>query len=76
MQILLLKDKFKDKRRKTMNKNIMEYETVDLDDNDGCVVIIDQTKLPGTTEIIRFNPRINMLRLPNNFLFSSSLFCL
>lgn len=36
-----------------MNKNIMEYETVDLDDNDSSVVIIDQTKLPGTTEIIK-----------------------
>ena len=35
-----------------MNKNIMEYETVELDDNDSSVVIIDQTKLPGTTEII------------------------
>lgn len=36
-----------------MNKNIMEYETVDLDDNDSSIVIIDQTKLPGTTEIIK-----------------------
>ena len=38
-----------------MNKNIMEYETVELDDNDSSVVIIDQTKLPGTTEIIRLH---------------------
>lgn len=38
-----------------MNKNIMEYETVDLDDNDSSVVIIDQTKLPGVTEIIRLH---------------------
>lgn len=38
-----------------MNKNIMEYETVDLDDSDNSVVIIDQTKLPGTTEIIRLH---------------------
>lgn len=38
-----------------MSKNIMEYETVDLDDADGSVVIIDQTKLPGTTEIIRLH---------------------
>lgn len=37
----------------TMNKSIMEYETVDLDDNDSCVVIIDQTRLPGTAELIR-----------------------
>ena len=36
-----------------MSKNIMEYETVDLDDSDSSVVIIDQTKLPGKTEIIR-----------------------
>ena len=36
-----------------MSKNIMEYETVDLDDSDSTVVIIDQTKLPGKTEIIR-----------------------
>lgn len=34
-------------------KNIMEYETVDLDDKDSAVVIIDQTLLPGKTEIIR-----------------------
>lgn len=38
-----------------MSKNIMEYETVDLDDNDSSVVIIDQTRLPGTTEIIRLH---------------------
>ena len=36
-------------------KNIMNYETVDLDDNDNSVVIIDQTRLPGTTEIIRLH---------------------
>lgn len=36
-----------------MEKNIMEYETVDLDDEDLSVVIIDQTKLPGTVEIIK-----------------------
>lgn len=36
-----------------MGKNIMEYETVDLDDKDLSVVIIDQTKLPGTVEIIK-----------------------
>lgn len=33
-------------------KNILDYETVALGDNDSCVVIIDQTKLPGKTEII------------------------
>lgn len=36
-----------------MSKNVMEYETVDLDDNDNSVVIIDQTKLPQKIEIIR-----------------------
>lgn len=34
-------------------KNIMEYETVALDEQENAVVIIDQTKLPGRTEIIR-----------------------
>ncbi len=33
-------------------KNIMEYETVALDDENGALVIIDQTKLPGKTELI------------------------
>ena len=36
-----------------MNKNIMEYETVELDEKDGGILIIDQTGLPGKTEIIR-----------------------
>lgn len=36
-----------------MGKNVMEYETVDLDDSDSSVVIIDQTKLPGAIEIIK-----------------------
>ncbi|MDE7284099.1 MAG: S-methyl-5-thioribose-1-phosphate isomerase [Lachnospiraceae bacterium] len=35
-----------------MEKNIMDYETVELDDENGALVIIDQTKLPGTTQII------------------------
>lgn len=33
-------------------KNIMDYDTVSLDDENSAVVIIDQTKLPGRTEII------------------------
>lgn len=33
-------------------KNIMEYETVALDDEDSALVIIDQTKLPGETVLI------------------------
>ncbi|QNM06662.1 S-methyl-5-thioribose-1-phosphate isomerase [Qiania dongpingensis] len=38
-----------------MNKghSIMEYETVELDDENGELVIIDQTKLPFKTEILR-----------------------
>lgn len=38
---------------KQMVKNVMEYETVDLDCEDNSVVIIDQTKLPGKIEIIK-----------------------
>ncbi len=33
-------------------KNIMEYETVALDEQNNAVIIIDQTKLPGRTELI------------------------
>lgn len=35
-----------------MEKNILDYETVELDDEHDALVIIDQTKLPGTTQII------------------------
>lgn len=35
------------------NDNILNYETVDIDLNTNELVIIDQTKLPGKTEIIR-----------------------
>lgn len=34
-------------------KNIMEYETVALDDGNSALVILDQTKLPGAAELIR-----------------------
>ncbi|MDO4293897.1 MAG: S-methyl-5-thioribose-1-phosphate isomerase [Eubacteriales bacterium] len=34
-------------------KNIMDYETVALDENGPAVVILDQTRLPGRTELIR-----------------------
>jgi len=34
-------------------KTILDYETVDFDDKTDELVIIDQTKLPGRTEIIR-----------------------
>lgn len=33
-------------------KSIMEYDTVALDDENNALVIIDQTKLPGKTEIL------------------------
>ncbi len=33
-------------------KNIMEYETVALNDEDSALVIIDQTKLPGETVLV------------------------
>ncbi len=35
-----------------MEKNILDYETVDLNENDDSVIIIDQTRLPGKTELI------------------------
>lgn len=34
-------------------KSILDYETVELDDSDNSVIIIDQTRLPGKTELIR-----------------------
>lgn len=39
-------------QNKSFGKNI-EYETVALDDEDNSIVIIDQTLLPGRTELIR-----------------------
>lgn len=38
-----------------MAKNIMEYETVDWDEESGSVVILDQTKLPGKAEMIKLH---------------------
>ena len=38
---------------KMQEKNIMDYDTVALDDERSELVIIDQTKLPGNIEIIR-----------------------
>ena len=35
-----------------MEKTIMDYDTVSLDDENSAVVIIDQTKLPSSIEII------------------------
>ncbi len=34
-------------------RNILDFETVELDDDDNSVLIIDQTRLPGKTEIIK-----------------------
>lgn len=38
-----------------MEKNILSYETVALDDENSALVIIDQTKLPGETEILNLH---------------------
>ena len=38
----------------------MEYETVELDDEDGSIIIIDQTLLPGKMELIRLRTAGNM----------------
>ncbi len=37
------------------NKNIMDYETVALDDADSALVVIDQTKLPAETTLLRLH---------------------
>lgn len=34
------------------NDNIMNYDTVRLDDENNAIIIIDQTKLPGKIELI------------------------
>lgn len=39
-------------KRDRQQKSIMDYDTVCLDDENSAVVIIDQTKLPGSIEII------------------------
>lgn len=38
-----------------MSKSILEYETVALDEADHSIVIIDQTLLPGKTQLIRLH---------------------
>ena len=40
------------KEGRHMKRNIMEYETVELDDERSCLVIIDQTLLPATTKLV------------------------
>jgi len=37
---------------KSIQKNIMRYETVALDDGNGALLILDQTKLPGEVEVL------------------------
>ena len=34
-------------------RNILDYETVALEDDKDAITIIDQTKLPGTTQLIQ-----------------------
>lgn len=36
-----------------MDKTILDYETVDFDEQEKCLVIIDQTLLPGKTQLIK-----------------------
>ena len=48
----------------TEKKNIMDYETVELDDQENALVIIDQTKLPGKTEILRLKTAQEMWDAP------------
>lgn len=36
-------------------KSILDYETVELDDDDNSVIIIDQTRLPGKTELVKLH---------------------
>lgn len=36
-----------------MEKNILDINTVELDENDNSIIIIDQTLLPGRTELIK-----------------------
>ena len=37
-------------QQKKENDNIMNYDTVRLDDENNAIIIIDQTKLPGSIE--------------------------
>lgn len=39
-------------QQKKENDNIMNYDTVRLDDENNAIIIIDQTKLPGSIELI------------------------
>jgi methylthioribose-1-phosphate isomerase len=38
-----------------MEKNMLPYDTVGLDDDGGALVIIDQTRLPGSVELLRLS---------------------
>ena len=41
-------------------KNIMTYETVDFDEQEGAIVIIDQTKLPGEVQLLHLKEQQKM----------------
>jgi len=41
-------------------KNIMTYETVDFDEQEGGIVIIDQTKLPGEVQLLHLKEQQKM----------------
>ena len=42
------------------NKTILDYETVDFNKEENCLVIIDQTLLPGKTEIIELKEQLGI----------------
>ena len=41
-------------------KNIMYYETVELDEDEGAIIILDQTKLPGEVKFLRLKEQKDM----------------
>ena len=41
-------------------KNIMAYETVELDEKEGSIIIIDQTKLPGEVQFLHLTEQKKM----------------
>ena len=58
------------------NKTILDYETVDFNKEENCLVIIDQTLLPGKTEIIQLKTAQEIwdaIYLLKVFMFSSLL---
>ena len=41
-------------------KNIIDYETVALDEQEGAIIILDQTKLPGEVRLLHLNEQEDM----------------